>query len=577
MKYLYFIFFYFISLNLCLAQMPFNTSPFWQSSNFPKTSTGCAWADINNDGWLDLVVANGNDMNRQNVTVYFNNNGTLAPTPGWQSSDVDYHGHVSVGDVNNDGWIDVAVSVYLGAAGFGAKGKLKIYLNHNGVLDVLPSWVSADSMYTFCCSLGDADNDGYLDLAAACGENYSLNPDQMRIYKNVNGVMQTMPYWKSSNITYAYGVDWADINKDGKLDLVFACEGGPNLVYLNYGDSLGHTPYWTSTDASQYANSLFLADVNNDGNIDLAISDNMQSGGTGRFKIYLNTGTTLSATPFWSSSTSDYGSGITLADVDFDGWKDLICGGWWTNCWIYKNNGGTFSATPQWTSSVSSVVEAIKCADYNNDGLDTLTANFTADGIRKLFYLERTPVHKIVQAKFGSTVIPVTDYCINPENGWISFKNTPGNSVQVSVRYISSHSIDFAVSNWDNTGTANFVYKNTRVTGINFTALNTSMEYKLYQNFPNPFNPSTRIKFSIPENAGLHDAIRQGKSNIGNNIVTLKVYDILGREVVTLINEKLQPGTYETEWNGSASSSGVYFYTLITDGYSETKKMMLQK
>jgi hypothetical protein len=550
-----------IFVNISLAQIPFNTTPTWISTNFPKTSTGCGWADINNDGWLDLVVANGNDMYRQNVTVYFNNSGTLATTPGWASSDIDYHGHLSVGDINNDGWTDIAVSVYLGASGFGSKGNVKIYLNNNGTLSSNPSWVTADSMYTFSCALGDADNDGYLDLAVACGESYYLYSDNMRIYKNVNGIMQTLPYWKSTNLTYGMDVDWADINKDGKLDLIFTCERGSTIAYLNYGDSIGHTPYWTSTDASIYSNSLFLADVNNDSNIDLAVADNNQIGGTGKFKIYINSGTTFNTTPSWSSSFSGYGSGIILADIDFDGWKDLITGGWWKPCYIYKNTNGIFQTTPQWTSSTSSVVEAIKCADYNNDGLDSLTANFTGDGIKKLFYLTRSPLQKIVWAKFGTTIVPQSDYCFNLENGWISFKNAPANSVTVTIRYIASHSLDFAVSNWDNTGAGNYVFKNNSSVGINIASSEFPKVYKLYQNYPNPFNPTTNIKFKIKE----------------TYLTTLKVYNIIGKEIVTLVNEKLQPGEYEVTFDGSGLTSGVYFCKLESGNFSDVKKLLIVK
>jgi hypothetical protein len=567
MKYIICILTSFIFLNISYSQIPYNTTPTWISTNFPKTSTGCGWADINNDGWLDLVVANGNDMNRQNVTVYFNNAGAISTTPGWTSSDIDYHGHLSLGDINNDGWIDVAVSVYLGPAGFNEKGKVKIYLNNNGTLSSNPSWVSADSMYTFSCALGDADNDGYLDLAVACGESYNYKIDQMRIYKNVNGVMQTTPYWKSTNLSYGMDVDWADINKDGKLDLIFVCERRPAMAYLNYGDSIGHTPYWTSTGADTCSNSLFLADVNNDGNIDLAVADNNQLGSTGKFKIYLNTGTTFNTTPFWTSSFSGYGSGIILADVDFDGWKDLITGGWWKPCYVYKNTNGTFQSTPQWTSSTSSVVEAIKCADYNNDGLDTLTSNFTGNGTKKLYYLNRSPLQKIVSVKFGTTVIPQSDYCYNLENGWLVFKNTPPNFAAISIKYIASHSLDFAVSNWDNTGVGNYIFKNTGTIGINKNTNEVPDEYKLFQNYPNPFNPETNIRFNIKE----------------TGFTTLKVFDILGKEMASLVSENLSPGKYEITFNarlhgqGDNYTSGVYFYKLETNSFSETKKMFMIK
>jgi len=85
--------------------------------------------------------------------------------------------------------------------------------------------------------------------------------------------------------------------------------------------------------------------------------------------------------------------------------------------------------------------------------------------------------------------------------------------------------------------------------------------YKLYQNFPNPFNPATTIKFEIPKAAE----------------VNLVVYDMLGREVANLINEKLNSGTYLYDWNAGSLPSGVYFYKLSSRDYSEIKKMVLIK
>jgi len=87
------------------------------------------------------------------------------------------------------------------------------------------------------------------------------------------------------------------------------------------------------------------------------------------------------------------------------------------------------------------------------------------------------------------------------------------------------------------------------------------MEFELSQNYPNPFNPSTKIGWQSP---------------VGSN-QTLKIYDVLGNEVATLIDEYKPAGIYEVEWNASGSPSGVYFYQLITDKFIETKKMMLIK
>jgi hypothetical protein len=85
--------------------------------------------------------------------------------------------------------------------------------------------------------------------------------------------------------------------------------------------------------------------------------------------------------------------------------------------------------------------------------------------------------------------------------------------------------------------------------------------YALYQNYPNPFNPVTKIKFDIPKSA----------------YTEIKIYDNLGREVSTLISNRLTAGKYEVDWNASNYPSGVYFYKLISDDYTQTRKMVLVK
>jgi uncharacterized delta-60 repeat protein len=93
----------------------------------------------------------------------------------------------------------------------------------------------------------------------------------------------------------------------------------------------------------------------------------------------------------------------------------------------------------------------------------------------------------------------------------------------------------------------------------------------LSQNYPNPFNPSTKIKFSIPLSRGVPTSSGRGVS------VKLTIYDLLGHEVATLVNEQLHPGTYEVSGDGTNYPSGVYFYKLSAGGFSVTKKMVLLK
>jgi hypothetical protein len=97
--------------------------------------------------------------------------------------------------------------------------------------------------------------------------------------------------------------------------------------------------------------------------------------------------------------------------------------------------------------------------------------------------------------------------------------------------------------------------------GINGNKNSIPEKLSLSQNYPNPFNPVTRIDFDVPK----------------KGFVSLKVFDILGREVQTLINENKEAGRYSVDFNGSDLTSGVYFYTLSSGNYNETKKMLLIK
>ncbi len=102
--------------------------------------------------------------------------------------------------------------------------------------------------------------------------------------------------------------------------------------------------------------------------------------------------------------------------------------------------------------------------------------------------------------------------------------------------------------------------------GIHQISTEAPSGFALEQNFPNPFNPSTKIRFSIPPASG-----------IKNNKVTLKIFDMLGRQAAVLVDRNLGAGIYEAEWDGSGYSSGIYFYTLSAGSYSQTKKLTLIK
>lgn len=104
----------------------------------------------------------------------------------------------------------------------------------------------------------------------------------------------------------------------------------------------------------------------------------------------------------------------------------------------------------------------------------------------------------------------------------------------------------------------------TPTVNVNLTSSEIPNKFRLYANYPNPFNPSTKIKFDIPE----------------NSFVTINVFDVLGRKVECLINQTLSAGAYITEWNASSFTSGIYYYKMNVDGsnnFMETKRMVLLK
>lgn len=110
-------------------------------------------------------------------------------------------------------------------------------------------------------------------------------------------------------------------------------------------------------------------------------------------------------------------------------------------------------------------------------------------------------------------------------------------------------------------GPLSSMISNTVVSVVNLNSVNNPYGFELYQNYPNPFNPSTNLGFVVSE----------------SGYVSLKVYNMLGKEIATPVNENLKPGKYNVKWDASGFTSGIYYYTLKSGDNSETKKMLLIK
>ena len=155
-------------------------------------------------------------------------------------------------------------------------------------------------------------------------------------------------------------------------------------------------------------------------------------------------------------------------------------------------------------------------------------------------------------------------------NGGINWSNVSyGYASNIEAIKFVNTQICFAVGAENSSGGKIFKTTNGGETTVNNINSHLPKDFSLSQNYPNPFNPTTNIKFQIPDLSFQHA--------LSWNPVKLIVYDILGKEIATLVNEKLKPGEYEISFDAANLPSGIYFYTLSTEDFKETKKMILLK
>lgn len=177
----------------------------------------------------------------------------------------------------------------------------------------------------------------------------------------------------------------------------------------------------------------------------------------------------------------------------------------------------------------------------------------TASFIEDLTDIQAVDYSNIYLTGTGSTIRKSEDGGFN----WID-QHYPNSQNRLEGIYMLNSQTGYAV------GDNGLIVKTTNGGGtveINPTGNEIPSEFKLHQNYPNPFNPSTNIKFDIPKSSK----------------VKLSVYNTLGKEVAVLVNEELAAGQYNLAWNGAGQSSGVYYYRLETEGFTEVRKMMLIK
>lgn len=375
----------------------YRTSP---SFTFPPTgtfATGAVLTDLNRDGILDLVVASGNDMSPQPVTVYYGRSGspTYTDWPQWYSSDIAYNNGVSAADVDGDGWPDVAVSVGFGLFRELRKGQVKLYRNRSGRLDTTPSW-TAGEFVTLGCALADVDADGRPDLIAAVLNDVmpdgKLQPGRARIYRNRDGKLETTPSWTSEGIS-AVTVVAADVDQDGWMDLAFA--SARTAVFYGTrpagnGIPFSTKPSWQSTETHAFPYDIDAAfpgvvlpvPVGTAPSADplmLAIASGCRTPCPSYFGLYRPD---QSESAIWKSPAV-FASKLVFGDLNGDGIVDLAAGQWGESAGgaplsLFQGAAGGFPVTASLLLNPSRVSQQIVLGDLRNIGLVRTAIELTA-------------------------------------------------------------------------------------------------------------------------------------------------------------------------------------------------------
>ncbi len=530
-------------LVICLlfAVIPYPNQPDWESID-DDYSTGGALVDIDLDGDVDFVTGNGNDIDTDPNRVYYNVGDSLERFASWISADSGYNAHISVGDINYDGFPDLAVANYGDPY---AVQYDKVYYNDAGVFGLLPAWRPHNLDNSFGCALGDVDGDGDLDLAVACGENYGGSLQQAKLYKNNDGILDTLPVWQSDLYSYFLGVTWVDIDADGDLDLALAGSHQKNVIYRNTSGMLEGSPYWQSTN-SLGTIQIACGDIDGDGDQDMVCANNAQLGGVSNCELYLNNGTTLDSLPAWTSQNLQYYSCVTLGDVDRDNDLDLAAGGWWESVKVFENDGGIFPQTPSWQWSPQDpydlVCENISFGDVDNTApTSVFDEAHVVSSTERVFYLQNRWLQNITRVRRAGGDLNRNEYCFSYIDGWISVKDVIATEETLWVDYTYSKDLDLAVTNWKGI-VGNFLFYNRYEQGI--------VAYEQYED---------RFILRVPNPTNGHFTIRTHIQDF--NVI---IFDALGRQVCSQRTPQV-----------TIAEQGVYFMHLYTDGVLRASKKLV--
>jgi hypothetical protein len=540
------------------------------------------WADFNNDGYQDLFVTNNNSSNQNNM-LYLNDaaGGFTKVTSGPVVNDGGSSYGCTAADIDNDGDIDLFVSNY--------NENNFLYLNNSDgtFTKVITGSIVNDGGKSVGCAFGDYNNDGYLDL-------YVANRDQVNFFykNNGDGTFTKITTGEIvTDIANSGGCSWGDYNNDGYIDL-FVANATNDCLYKNNGDGT----FTKRTDdpvvnESDYSTGGSWGDYDNDGDIDLFVTGGLV--GSNYCRLFNNNGdgtfTKITNDPivnplFWAG-------GSAWGDYDNDGDLDMFVGGYDGINRLYTNNdNGTFTAVD--TGIVvtdGNYKKGVGWCDYDKDGdMDLFAARNNYFGGNNCFYKNLGVGNNWINITCEGTT---SNYCGVGAKVYVraSINGTMKTQLQVITTQSGGNQsgmnnlnptfglrdaavIDSIIIVWpggitDRIGQTpvNQFIKISEGGGIVSAGRednpNVLTGYNLSTNYPNPFNPATMIRYSLP----------------AESFVSIKVYNITGKEITTLVNELQTAGEYQITFDGKNLASGVYFLRMSAGEFSSTIKMNLLK